>query len=532
MLPFNIELLVLHQMQIKMLGEVTDVQIMEQNSKAFNENGLYSTHIFGTVGSEERNERYGYIDLHVPVMHPLVYKHVTSLCSLYKNILSGSQYAIFDKKTKNFIQSDIENGQTGYAFFLKHFKDIKFVETDSVERQYKIKLINKYKYEEIMFSKLLVLPAGLRDYTIDKNDKPSEDEVNTIYRRIINIASLLKTVDVERDETIINPTRFRLQTTIVELYDYFISLLDGKNKFILGKWTKRATTYGTRNVATGLPIVKTNMFDKSYPTVNHTIIGIYQASKAMTPITRFHFRDKVISKIFTESSDQVMLFNKNFEPITKVVDYKIKDKWTSNDGIDSLLSKLGDINTLHKLVTIEDNYPILAYDDGKVIKFLFANNYTLPEGKDKRHLRPVTVGEMIYYCICDVVGKYPGFVTRYPVSSTGGIYPSYTYLKTTVKGRRVKILDDFWNVRYEAVEYPIQGESYYNSMTTALTRVNGLSLDYDGDTLSMVLVYSEESIREIDKYLNSLSAYIDGTGKLLASASNDVIDNILKDMTA
>ena len=515
-----------------MLGEVTDVQIMEQNSKAFNQNGLFSTFIFGTVGSEERNEKYGYINLHTTLMHPLVFKHVSSLSSLYRDIMSGSKYAVFDKKTKNFIPSTVDKGDTGFAFFLEHFKEIKFVETDSTEREYKIKLINKYSYEEIMFSNLIVLPAGLRDYTIDKNDKPSEDEVNGMYRRVVNIASLLKTMDTDRDKKIANPIRYRLQLAIVEIYDYFMTLLDGKHKFIQGKWTKRATMYGTRNVLTGFPVVKLNMFDKSYPTINHTIVGMYQVAKAITPITRFHLRDKVITKIFTETSDQIMVFDKNFRPISKTVDYKVRDKWTSNDGIDSLLSKLGDLNTLTKLVTIEGEYPILAYDDGEVIKFLFANNFHLPEGRDKRHLRPITVGEMIYYAICDVAGKYPGFVTRYPVANTGGIYPSYTYLKTTVKARRVKILDEIWNVKYSSVEYPKHGENYFNSISVSNTRVGALGADFDGDTISYVMLYSKEAIEEINKYLNSMVAYVDSTGNLMSSVDNDVVSNILKDMTS
>jgi len=46
------------------------------------------------------------------------------------------------------------------------------------------------------------------------------------------------------------------------------------------------------------------------------------------------------------------------------------------------------------------------------------------------------------------------------------------------------------------------------------------------------MLYTDEAIKEINTYLASPNAYLDSTGGIIASASNDVIDNILADMTA
>ena len=479
MLPLNLELLILTQNILDMIGTVEDPQILEQNSKAFNEKGLFSTTVFGPVGTDERMTRYGRIDFKVPILHPLAFKHITSLSSLYKGIFNGTTYAKFDNKLKNFIPSDIKDGDTGYDFFIRHMSNIQYVETESKERSYKIKLIKKYTSKELLFSSLIVLPAGLRDYMIDKNDKPTEDEINPLYRKLLNMSTLLQHMDIDRDTKIIDPTRYRIQLIVNEIYDYIIALLDGKSKFIQGKWTKRPTMYGTRNVLTGLPVLKHDMFDKGYPTVNHTIVGLYQVCKAMTPITRFHLKDKIINKIFHESSNDILVYDKTYNPKRLAIDYKIRDRWTSNDGIDSLLSKLGDKNILNRLFTIDNEYPVLVYDDGDNIKYMFPSNPELPEGKNRRYLRPATIGEMIYYSVAEIANKYPNFVTRYPVANTGGIYPSQTYLKSTVNARRVNILDDFWNVQNKVSEYPKHGENYFNSISANVNRWDRMGADAD-----------------------------------------------------
>ena len=105
--PINIELISVTEEQIKRLGlqEVTEPQIFEANSSIFHTKGLFSTTIFGAIGSEHRNRIFAYIDLHIPVLHPIVYYAITSLSSFYKKISEGSELAEWDPKTKTFIKS-------------------------------------------------------------------------------------------------------------------------------------------------------------------------------------------------------------------------------------------------------------------------------------------------------------------------------------------------------------------------------------------------------------------------------------------
>ena len=71
---FNIDLLILNRSNTGYMLEVKSPIIFESSSNIFKKDGLFSNEIFGDVGSKDRMERCGYIDLKIPVMHPLIYK--------------------------------------------------------------------------------------------------------------------------------------------------------------------------------------------------------------------------------------------------------------------------------------------------------------------------------------------------------------------------------------------------------------------------------------------------------------------------
>lgn len=166
--PFNLDLLFLKNEHTRSIGLVKDLSIFESSSNNFNPHGLFSTEIFGRVGSEERNSRYGYINLHVKVLHPLLFKQIVSLKKLYENIMLGKIYAKFDNTIKDFVSANSNDGETGYEFFLKHFSKIKLEDNGSDGRLFKIKLLDKYKLEDMMIDKFLVLPAGLKVFYINR----------------------------------------------------------------------------------------------------------------------------------------------------------------------------------------------------------------------------------------------------------------------------------------------------------------------------------------------------------------------------
>ena len=476
--PFNIDLLFLDKKHINQMGRVTNLNIFESSSKNFDPNGLFSTEIFGRVGSEERNKRFGYIDLNIKVLHPLIYKHISSLKKLYLNIMAGKIYAKWDNKEKDFIKATSEDGQTGFTFFLEHYEKIKHNDNDSDARSFKIKLIKKYKLEEVLIDKYLVLPAGLRDYVVDDAGKPSEDEINETYRKLLSTANALGNINIKNNDDVLNPVRFKIQNIVVEIYDHFVSLMDGKKKFIQGKWTSRAIRDSTRNVITPIPSKIYDFTNKDNRiSFNNTVIGLYQYAKAINPITKYKINKDILVNFFDTHSNAARLIDKkSMKTVNVEVKPKTKDQWMSDEGLNGIINKLAQEELRSEPITVENYYLALVYDDGKDVNLIY-NTIDIPEDKNKKYLRPLTYAELIYLAIYKDVKKYPGFLTRYPVAGLGSIYPSIPYLKTTVNGRKVNILNRMWDVEDIVYEYPILTEKYFSSLSPSFTKLERLQGD-------------------------------------------------------
>ena len=87
-MPVNLDFLMVTEQDKVRVGEVTEMQIFD-NTNNFHPQGLFSTTVFGNIGTEFRNRTFGYIDLKTEVLHPLIYFAVISLKAFYKQILAG-----------------------------------------------------------------------------------------------------------------------------------------------------------------------------------------------------------------------------------------------------------------------------------------------------------------------------------------------------------------------------------------------------------------------------------------------------------
>ena len=189
--PVNNGLLRARESDLARLGQVKELQIFGQGSN-FHPEGLFSIQIFGPIGSEARLRTFGYIDLHHDLLHPLVYRTVIGLKSYYKGIMDGSVYALWDAKTREFVKSNDSKAQSGFSFFMSHIKELAFERNDSDKRNDAIAFFDKaVGTDKHLLRYLLVMPAGLRDYTVNPSGKPEQDEINTFYRRLLAQSQLV-----------------------------------------------------------------------------------------------------------------------------------------------------------------------------------------------------------------------------------------------------------------------------------------------------------------------------------------------------
>jgi len=480
---FTINLLFLNPQQIKKLPEITTPIIFEGNTQDFNRQGLFSTDSFGKVATPERNTNFAQIKLNTEILHPLIFKHLVSLSTQYLPIMQSKRYVTFNKKLGMFEDASPQNGDTGYGFFLSHFNDLKFVENSSTSRKYKIDLINKYRKEgKTTLNSFLVLPAGLRDFSLDEKGNPQEDEVNDLYRRLLGSTNLLRRVSTSvANSPAMSPVRMNVQNNIQLIYMHFMKLLDGKKKFINGKFTARATSYGTRNVLTGLPSKVTDLENtENIIGMQNVVVGLFQYAKAISPVAKANMKSKILNHIFSPHSETALLTDlKNFTTTPVEIPPDVKDSWLSDEGLEGILNKIGDEDNLDSPVMLGDKYIGCIYDDGNNVKVMVDVN-NLPEDRDRKHVRAMTYAELIYLSLVGGNEAYPALVTRYPITGQGSIYPAITHLKTTVVGREVNFLDSNWEVGMKLFEYPSAKDRYFVSMAISHSALAASGADFDG----------------------------------------------------
>lgn len=519
----NIDIFSPTKRDIATLKEVLKLNIYSLD-KNFEEEGLFSTTIFGPVGSSVRNETFGYIDLGIKLLHPLIYQHIMSLGVKYKDIIYGNKKAVWNEETNDFNIVE-EGGQYGLMFFIKHMDKLNLVYGDSDQRNSKITMVKSYGREyDIRY--MLVLPAGLRDY-FEKDGKGSEDEVNDIYRAIIGMANNLKSMNPEDEEDLelLNPIIVKIQEKFLEVYEYFKTILSGKKGVILSMWAKTAVMGGTRNVITPSTKLIEDLDSIDKIGFNDTTVGLYQYISGISPIAKNRIKTIFMDRVINSANTEAYMFNKNFEKESITILPKDSRKWLTYDGMTKVISSLGQESTRYAPVTIGGYYPILVDDNNGTVKVYFPGD----EVVKTKTLRPISYMELMYLAVYDVRKKYPCEVVRFPVTGVGSSYISNVYLKTTVTARTVKVIMD--GIEKEVFNYPILSERPYNSCSVNYSRLGPLGADHDGDQISVNFIMLDEPLEEARKLFEDLKYYISPDGKLTYSCEVDPNKFLMLELT-
>lgn len=532
--PFNIALLHLSNDKIKNVKQVKALDTTDGATTNFHPEGLFSTEIFGRVGDERRSLLYGYIDIKAPIFHPLIYMAFTKLKRLYGEIMASREWALWDAHQKDFIKAKPSEGaRTGYAFFLEHWREIAFEESKSTIRNEYIKLIEKNK--DIALTRyIVVMPAGLRDYEVDELNRKSEDEINTLYRKFIALSNVFIESSLEINPEVIDKPRFDMQLNFASLYDMIEAMIAGKKKLFLGKVASRRIFNGTRNVITAMNTSVPILGKKGSPGFNSTIIGLYQYLQATLPVSCAQV-NQFLSAMFPDVNSPALLVDpKTLERREIFLHVRYYDKWATIEGIEKIISSFKEEQLRKTPLTIDGYYLGLLYLGPDGTFKVFGDIRELPPTRSREHVRPLTLMDVLYISVYQHFAKYPLFVTRYPVTGVGSIYPSKTHLRVTVDFEERRELDNTWGPKGEdsvAYEFPKLDAAFVNAMTPHTAHIQRMGADFDGDTSSGNCAYSDEAIAETETFFKQRSAYVGTNGKLLYSAAVDTVELVLHSMT-
>lgn len=516
MKPTNVTLLDPNKVTWALMRPVSSVDVKEGLSNNLHPDGLYSVETFGRVGSKERDSTKAYIDVKLPIFNPTYFNNLVGLKSIYAGIIKGTEYAVWDDNEKNFIKSNILEGETGFSFFMKHFGDIKYVENDSYKHNQKINLIQTYK-PQALSSKILVIPAGLRDVQFEPDGRTVEMEINELYRKVIFRSRSVVVEKGQEESPVYDNVRWGIQSGFLDIDDYIAGIMRGKGGFWQRRVGTRGVVGGTRNVITARQLSSENADDDNGADVNSTDIGMYQALLAFQYIARYALLTGTLSKVFTVGSNMAKLVNpQTFQYEYREIDGNIVDKWMSSDGLTKLFNGFKNTHLRHKPIKIDGCYMALVYDDGKNVKIV-GDADELPEGFDRKHLHPMTYMELFYLNCVKEMERRLLQITRYPITGRGSIYPSTFKIKTTMNAGKRTMLDEFWEPDGRCYYYPTPEDepTYFDAMSVDGSKLSLLGGDHDGDQLNCNSICTEDAIQEALTLMKTREYYITGSGKFL-----------------
>lgn len=537
--PANLTIMELPPQRLAPLKPVRALDHFDGGPDTFHEDGLFSTSIFGRVGSDDRDRRFSYIDIKATIFHPLIFQHLVALKGLYGGIMQGKAFAVWDEAEKDFVASDEVHGQTGYDFFFAHWKQIEFKSTGSAQRDARIALVQKYK-DKATVNKVLVLPAGLRDFEIDESGRRREGEINEFYRSMLSTSNSIGTTS-DVNAHILNNSRYSLQIAFNKVFDFLIDQLSGKGGFIQDKWGSRNIIGGTRNVITAMDTSAPVLGQPNYPKQNNTVLGLFQAMKGAVPLVKHSLLTGIVGKAFQTTDGVAYLVNKATMQMEQVrVTPTVRDRWATTNGLDAIINFYREPSVRHRPVEIEGYYLGLIYKpkDRKVYR-IFQDIRELPESMSKADVYPLTYVEMLYLSCHAILKKLTMFSTRYPVAGVGSSTPSIVYVKTTVRAEMRVRLDEKWEEPSKiateedtgllALEFPIlDGKpEYFDTMAIHSSRLAAAAADHDGDMMSSNMLITDDANAEVHAHLNSVQAYLNPRGGLKASAAVDTVERVL-----
>lgn len=526
MKPTNITLLDPKKIIPGLIKPVTSTDTFEGMTQNLNEDGLYSTEIFGKLGSKERDETEAFIDTKLSVFNPTYLKALIQIKTFYQGILKGTEYAVWDEETQDFIKSNIVEGETGYSFFVKHFPKIKYSITDSYKRKQRVELTSRFK-EIALTNKVIVIPAGIRDIEFEPNGTPTEQEINELYRKLLFRTRVVSVSNNREDleNSLYDSVRWSLQNSLNDIDEYIFGLLEGKGGLFQRRVSTRGVVSGTRNVITARRVSRLNLFENNGVTPNSADVGFYQALLNFQYVCINALLTKYLDKIFTQGSQTVKLVNpKSLEFEYVEISPGTVEKWTTATGLSKLFNGFSNQHLRSKPIMISGHYLALVYDDGESVCVLHDIN-DLPEGKDRKSVTPITYMELFYLSCQGVIHDQINQQTRYPIIGIGSIFPSTPNVLTIIGATKRVIRDIEWNEMETCLRYPHKTDKidYFDAMSVDPTREAGLDSDHDGDQLNCNSVCGEDSKAQVRDLMGKREYYIGGSGNFLYDPINEPV---------
>lgn len=214
---------------------VTNISMYDNNGD-YTEDGLFSEKIFGDLNTNSRKVKYGYIDLGLFILNPLILSMLMKTDQKIKEIIRMETSYTLDEE--GILIKDKENGRTGISFLKEILENGTLNLRPYNDKREKVNEYVKENMEKMWIDKWLVIPPYYRE-NMESDDFRAIDDLNNYYTSLIKLSG----------EKIKNDmTAWSLQKIVLDIYDYIKSKVSKKEGYIRGNLMGKRVDFSGRAV--------------------------------------------------------------------------------------------------------------------------------------------------------------------------------------------------------------------------------------------------------------------------------------------
>ena len=504
---------------INHLQEITS-PILFQRGDIPHPNGLVSNEIFG-VTTKSRRETYAYIDLHGHFFHPHVYKAIRRMFRNIDKIVNGESYYIIDQNGQ--LRLD-DNGETGIEFLYNNWEKIKW-NPESQDgntkgmRSERVSLIENNKKNEIFMRYQIVIPAFYRDIKSGGSGGGETDDINNLYAKLIRLATLIKNQNMFDFQ--FHSTNYNIQTTIIDIYDYFKHKLEKKRglirKYLMGK----NVDYCTRTVITA-PTFHANRPEDLFTDFLYSSIPVAQVCSLAYPFV-MHWIKSFFEREVIDTQHAKILYNPSTDEVVKTEKILNPESYFS----DKYIKKM--IDTFIK--DPESRFTPIEVPTSGTHKMYLAFSGKRMDSSNTAELsaivnRPMTYTDLLYMACEEVVRDKHTLITRYPLNDEFGVFVSRIRVSSTTKTMPM-LVNGYLYQWYPCVDLSLNVNNVPGQFIDACQFSNsylpGIEGDYDGDQTTVKIIFTQEANEECESVINKKSYFINASGSNIRKVGKEAL---------
>ena len=503
------------------LKEVTN-PTMFKSVNVPTEDGLFSNTIFGDTPNEKKRT-HAYIDLHRKFFHPYIYEIIVRMQRNIDLVASGqgAWYITPDGKLERVIdESDSRYNEenTGIPWLVENFRKISFKETGSKKREKTIKLLNSLSDDEIFISKWIVIPVLYRD--VSGTGKKTIPEINNKYSKLLS-----DTRSYENDLLFSTKyiTLYRIQTTLVEIRKMGQALLEKKKGAIQKSVLGKAIDYGARGVISVPSLVDCDTPSDCIVDIVHSGIPLSKCIEAAQPFLMKWVLDFFDDLFRNRHELPICRKNKKGEYEFEYVEIKDQNEVFTESFIQKKFEMFDKSFGFQRFETIK----IPCKDGSEAELFFPGKGYGRNPGDPRANTianRPMTWTDVFYLAAVNTLSDKYCYVTRYPLEHYFNIFPTKVAVLSTIKTAPV-IIDGIVYPHYPVIDLSLTEDEiarvFIDTISVSNLYLDAIGGDYDGDTVSLKILFSIEANKEAEQQLNDIKHYLTVKGDLVRVLSNE-----------